>query len=869
MSSQPSPEDDELRQLQAVKSRIICDECDDTIELGSSFFLCPGHQSLFDICLACAQSKHETIAAKHARLMTCFVDERDGRRTFIPGPSMDEFVSIITTLSQTPSEQVEMAGMYRPFFRRCKLDGAKQTFRLISSPEPSSTESTAMAARKISNDYSTYHPLDKERKEIRLLLLPPGPPESRLMGVTVPVAYPWVSLGPFASLSYTWGSMHETRRVWITHLHKQDEMQDGSNAFQVAAFRCTANLEMALRGIRSRDHNVLIWVDALCINQGDPDERAYQVAMMAEMYGHAAEVQVWLGTGPGIVSAGASVASLARNVNRMREQEAGSEKYQEDRSFYRSFDFLEHVVGDHGPECHMPSCLAPDAVYPGIARFFENHWFSRVWILQEVWAAKYIKVVCGHRLLSLSWDDILLANAYLFTYGHGSPSGIMGKIDVKTAADMTKLAQIQWNVPGSSLWANLVRTPGEFIRMPALELVRSVFDRCRATDPRDLIFAIWGMTTEASELSDDSALIRPSYTKPPWQVISDFTRWHVMHYKSLNILGPVTYRRRGHIDSLGGQVPSWSLSPEAIMNWSPDAVSARPPFQADANIPLDTTLVGNMPGNRSLTTLGYEIDTIAYVDCGFISPRANADSTELKDKIPYPWHGHIDKNIMVESCGLARLWQTIRAIENVKSCTVEEGVDESCECKKALDSMLDAMTGGRWFGWIRRENIKPGLDQRDLEYKLEDRSWLHTWFASHWVATTDDPNMDKNFCEKLRELLLPLVKAKYKKEFPVDAMVEASNGKAIFRTESGALGLCHPHTQAGDHIVILFGCRVPVVLRQSPSESPRNDPAQASDTCLSTSWCFVGECYLNGVMDGEAVREKIKSNVPVRQFSIL
>ena len=38
-----------------------------------------------------------------------------------------------------------------------------------------------------------------------------------------------------------------------------------------------------------------LWVDALCINQDDQEERARQIAMMGDIYSHAANVIVWLG----------------------------------------------------------------------------------------------------------------------------------------------------------------------------------------------------------------------------------------------------------------------------------------------------------------------------------------------------------------------------------------------------------------------------------------------------------------------------------------------------------------------------------------------------------------------------------------------
>lgn len=39
----------------------------------------------------------------------------------------------------------------------------------------------------------------------------------------------------------------------------------------------------------------LCWIDMLCINQNDTDERSRQVAMMREIFGYAELVVAWLG----------------------------------------------------------------------------------------------------------------------------------------------------------------------------------------------------------------------------------------------------------------------------------------------------------------------------------------------------------------------------------------------------------------------------------------------------------------------------------------------------------------------------------------------------------------------------------------------
>lgn len=54
---------------------------------------------------------------------------------------------------------------------------------------------------------------------------------------------------------------------------------------------------MALRTLRCSDGitPLLIWADALCINQDDEEEKGKQVQSMRLIYQSATEVSVWLG----------------------------------------------------------------------------------------------------------------------------------------------------------------------------------------------------------------------------------------------------------------------------------------------------------------------------------------------------------------------------------------------------------------------------------------------------------------------------------------------------------------------------------------------------------------------------------------------
>jgi len=56
-----------------------------------------------------------------------------------------------------------------------------------------------------------------------------------------------------------------------------------------------ANLYLALRRLRHSESTVTLWIDTLCINQDDNDERTHQVGMMREIYENCEEVVIWLG----------------------------------------------------------------------------------------------------------------------------------------------------------------------------------------------------------------------------------------------------------------------------------------------------------------------------------------------------------------------------------------------------------------------------------------------------------------------------------------------------------------------------------------------------------------------------------------------
>lgn len=122
-----------------------------------------------------------------------------------------------------------------------------------------------------------WQPLQSSQREIRVLSLEPSNnPSSRIVCNLKSVS---LNDNPkYEALSYVWGDASDRRVITL-----------GQKEYSV-----TVNLFDALTNLRSPDTPRTLWVDAVCINQPDLDERASQVAMMGSIYSEAIRTVVWL-----------------------------------------------------------------------------------------------------------------------------------------------------------------------------------------------------------------------------------------------------------------------------------------------------------------------------------------------------------------------------------------------------------------------------------------------------------------------------------------------------------------------------------------------------------------------------------------------
>lgn len=80
------------------------------------------------------------------------------------------------------------------------------------------------------------------------------------------------------------------------------------------------------------------------------------------------------------------------------------------------------------------------------------------------------------------------------------------------------------------------------------------------------------------------------------------------------------------------------------------------------------------------------------------------------------------------------------------------------------------------------------------------------------------------------------------------AIASATINRRLFFTSNGYMGLAPPNIAKGDLVYVFTGGSMPFIIR---SAGERKIPRDGTHTCFQ----FLGECYLHGIMDGEAMED--------------
>ncbi|EHK16860.1 uncharacterized protein TRIVIDRAFT_132850, partial [Trichoderma virens Gv29-8] len=313
-----------------------------------------------------------------------------------------------------------------------------------------------------------YDQIDLDGHAIRLLRLLPGSGSEQILCEIIEAwLYPEENLLPYEALSYTWGSAEAPENITV-------------NGKLLAV---TENLYKALQQLRHDNQERILWVDAICINQDDNKERGHQVQQMGDIFKKAERVIFWLGESTPLIDNVMDVFSRMQQISLNYSYRRWSQDDENWRYVWRC-----------SVEPTLASLGSPQSFYMlqrGFWHILNQPWFTRVWVLQEVTNARAAVVCCGSKTTA-PW---LLSLAPRF-------------LDVKPDYHEQAVVDVMpgpWK--GSSWWS----------KSQDLYTLLTKFGDSQATEPRDMIYALKGMSSDAK----NEPSLYPDYTKPERQLVRD------------------------------------------------------------------------------------------------------------------------------------------------------------------------------------------------------------------------------------------------------------------------------------------------------------------------------------------------------------
>lgn len=191
--------------------------------------------------------------------------------------------------------------------------------------------------------------------EFRLLEIAPGEIDAPLVCTLKHASFH--SNERYCALSYTWGSPEPPFFIKC----------NGGD------IRITRSLHEALCRMRRTWFPVMIWADAICINQGDNSEKSQQVMRMGEIYSKASRLFIWLGNPVTPSDADVTVDAMEK-LERMVEAILNE---RQEVAWHRG-GFI--VAVQEGMRAEATS----EDEWQKLQDYFLMPWFSRVWVFQEV-----------------------------------------------------------------------------------------------------------------------------------------------------------------------------------------------------------------------------------------------------------------------------------------------------------------------------------------------------------------------------------------------------------------------------------------------------------------------------------------------------
>jgi hypothetical protein len=600
--------------------------------------------------------------------------------------------------------------------------------------------------------------------EIRILTVLPGSTGEDIQCLLVPESLQ--NSLPFQALSYLWVEDEPCKPITISY-NKSASKSKSFKDFDTCRIDTKTNIFKALQKLRHEEHEVRLYVNAICINHEDEDEKHTQPPRTQEIFNKASNVIVWLG------------------VEKVTTQTA--------------FEFIPKVLNMNGfDELVKEDSNKKSQSWDALAELMRNPLFSRRWLIQELAVAKTAVLHCGpYTIPWTSFSDAValfeanlpaIQNNYIFSLASGGPIN-----DIRALSASTLVSVV----------SNILRkTPdGKILqRLESVETLVSIMAVFEATNPIDTIIAVMGLAKDGAQIKsiiNNKRQVRDKYI--------DFVGYCARSSRSLDIIcrhwAPTKEKHPASLERSKGshspklQLPSWIPNVSGSAFGAPedkdkDKQSGR--IHGDSFVGLPDHRIYNASAgfpppdfaimfkylpqhDGTMFAKGYSLGAIAAVSPRAVKGILSQEGLEMGGWIP--------KAPTVPE----RLWRTLvadRGPNNTKSPS-----------------------------WYHRACLHC-LEQSGADGDMDTTAILNRPKCSHIVA---------DFLRRVQSVIWN------RRFFRGERVV---GGERLFGLVPGA-------AKAGDFVCVLFGCSVPVVLREHGEGVERY-------------YEIVGESFVYGMMDGEA-----------------
>lgn len=349
----------------------------------------------------------------------------------------------------------------------------------------------------------SYRPLASSVGEIRLLVVEPA--QSHGDPIVCQLQPCFLDDNPeFEALSYVWGTKGTGGTILI----------DGK------VHGIFENAEAALRRLRRTRQRRIIWIDAICINQADIQERQAQVLLMGRIYRQASQVCVWLGE----ESAGSRMGMKALGGSVLRAVFTTSSAEKSIMADALNIPFWDTVTSVSRLQNGYDSVINEPSLSE-VCELLNRPWWTRAWIMQECVLASRIVLLCGGDIVDWETIEKSMKQSFQGRVGARGVKQLYGVVlnpgnKVTVGDAYQELARLrQERLTQTSNDANL------------LEILYN-FRHLSVTDPRDRIYAFLGLAPGVLSIS-------PSYQSSVSDAYTDFAINMIQQTGSLDVLNCV------------------------------------------------------------------------------------------------------------------------------------------------------------------------------------------------------------------------------------------------------------------------------------------------------------------------------------------